>query len=131
MLYIDPSTKFPARLQAPFVSTEEIERVVQTLKNKYMEGISEEDIYNQDIVNMLESKMETGDALFSWWDAGNDEELVQQAIEVISRTRKASATLLQRKLNVGFARAARIMDIMEDRWLIGPQDGAKPRDIFI
>ena len=65
MLYIDPSTKFPNRLQAPFVSTEEIERVVQTLKNKYMEGLSEEDIYNQDIVQMLESKMETGDALFS------------------------------------------------------------------
>jgi S-DNA-T family DNA segregation ATPase FtsK/SpoIIIE len=82
-------------------------------------------------VQMLESKMETGDALFSWGDAGNDEELVQQAIEVVSRTRKASATLLQRKLNVGFARAARIMDIMEDRGLIGPQDGAKPRDIFM
>jgi S-DNA-T family DNA segregation ATPase FtsK/SpoIIIE len=50
---------------------------------------------------------------------------------VISETRKASATLLQRKLWVGFARAARIMDQMEERGLIGPQDGAKPRDIFM
>lgn len=131
MLYIDPSTKFPVRIQAPYVTTEEIEKVVQTLKNKYMDGLNEEDIYNQEIVQMLENKMETGDSIFSWWDAGNDEELVQQAIEVVSKTRKASATLLQRKLNVWFARAARIMDIMEERWIIGPQDGAKPRDIFI
>jgi S-DNA-T family DNA segregation ATPase FtsK/SpoIIIE len=56
---------------------------------------------------------------------------VEQAIQVISQTRKASATLLQRKLNIGFARAARVMDILEEKGLIGPQDGAKPRDIFI
>ena len=65
MLYIDPSTKYPNRLQSPFVSTEEIEKVVQTLKEKYMEGLDEDDIYNQEIVAMLESKMETGAALFS------------------------------------------------------------------
>lgn len=64
MLYIDPSTKFPIRIQAPFVTTEEIEKVVMTLKNKYMDGLNEEDIYNQDIVNMLENKMEFGEALF-------------------------------------------------------------------
>ena len=57
--------------------------------------------------------------------------LVNQAIVVISETRKASATLLQRKLNVGFARAARIMDILEERGVVWPADGAKPRDIFI
>ncbi|MBU0626010.1 hypothetical protein KKG31_05265 [Patescibacteria group bacterium] len=65
MLYIDPSTKHPNRLQSPFVSTEEIEKVVQTLKEKYMDGLDEDDIYNQEIVDMLESKMETGEALFS------------------------------------------------------------------
>jgi len=65
MLYIDPSTKFPNRIQAPYVSTEEIEKVVQHLKNKYMDGLNEEDIYNQDIVNMLENKMEFGESLFS------------------------------------------------------------------
>jgi S-DNA-T family DNA segregation ATPase FtsK/SpoIIIE len=50
---------------------------------------------------------------------------------VVAQTRKASATLLQRKLNIWFARAARIMDLMEERGFIGPQDGAKPRDIFL
>ena len=131
MLYMDPSTKSPIRIQAPFISTEEIEKVVQTLKNKYMGGLTEEDIYNQEIVSLLENKLEAGQQLFGSSNGDNDDELVERAIQVISQTRKASATLLQRKLGVGFARAARIMDILEEKGIIGPQDGAKPRDIFI
>ena len=131
MLYMDPSTKSPTRIQAPFVSTEEIEKVVMTLKTKYMGGLTEEDIYNQEIVSLLENKLEAGEQLFGSNNGDNDDELVERAIQVISQTRKASATLLQRKLGVGFARAARIMDILEEKGMIGPQDGAKPRDIFI
>ena len=131
MLYMDPSTKSPTRIQAPFISTEEIEKVVAALKIKYMGGLTEEDIYNQEIVSLLENKLEAGEQLFGSNNGDNDDELVERAIQVISQTRKASATLLQRKLGVGFARAARIMDILEEKWIIGPQDGAKPRDIFI
>ena len=132
MLYMDPSTKFPIRIQAPFVSTEEIERVVSQLRNKYMQNLTEEDIYHPEIIAALESKVETArGVLSSGGEGGNDEDLVNQAIQVIAETRKASATLLQRKLNVGFARAARIMDVLEDRGIIWPQEGAKPRDIFI
>jgi DNA segregation ATPase FtsK/SpoIIIE-like protein len=103
---------------------------VMTLKTKYMWGLTEDDIYNQEIVGLLENKLESWEQLFSS-NGNDDDELVQQAIQVITQTRKASATLLQRKLGVGFARAARIMDILEDKWIIGPQDGAKPRDIFM
>ena len=132
MLYMDPSTKFPIRIQAPFVSTEEIERVVSQLRNKYMQNLTEEDIYHPEIIAALESKVETARGVLSGGgDGGNDEDLVNQAIQVIAETRKASATLLQRKLNVGFARAARIMDVLEERGIIWPQEGAKPRDIFI
>jgi len=132
MLYMDPNTKSPLRIQSPFVGTDEIEKVVQMLRNKYMEWFTEEDIYNQDIMNVLESKIEAWEMLFSWWWASSDdEELVERALEVISQTRKASATLLQRKLNIGFARAARILDILEERGMVGPQEWAKPRDIFI
>lgn len=114
MLYMDPKTKFPIRIQAPFVSTEEIERVVQQLKNKYMQNLTEEDIYHPEIIASLEAKVETSRG-GSIGEAGSDEDLVNQAISVISETRKASATLLQRKLNIGFARAARIMDELEER----------------
>ncbi len=58
MLYIDPSTKFPIRIQSPFISTEEIEKVVASLKDKYMKDLTEEDIYNQDIIRTLEDKPE-------------------------------------------------------------------------
>ena len=131
MLYMDPSTKFPIRIQAPFIATEEIEKVVAQLRNKYMQGLSEDDIYNQEIITALESRLETAKGSFAGGDSGDDEDLVNQAIQVIVETRKASATLLQRKLNVWFARAARIMDILEERGIIGPAEGAKPRDIFI
>ena len=119
MLYMDPSTKFPIRIQAPFVSTEEIERVVSQLRNKYMQNLTEEDIYHPEIIAALESKVETARGVLSGGgEAGNDEDLINQAIQVIAETRKASATLLQRKLNVGFARAARIMDVLEERGII-------------
>lgn len=59
MLYMDTSTKFPIRIQAPYVSTEEIEKVVASLKHKYMQGLTEDDIYNPEIIAALESKMET------------------------------------------------------------------------
>ena len=132
MLYMDPSTKFPIRIQAPFVSTEEIERVVSQLRNKYMQNLTEEDIYHPEIIAALESKVETArGVLSSGGDGGNDEDLINQAIQVIAETRKASATLLQRKLNVGFARAARLLEVLVESGIIWPQEGAKPRDIFI
>ena len=131
LLYIDTTTKRPIRAQSPFVETWEIESVVQTLKNKYMNWLSEDDIYNPEIIQALEDKLENSGWVFGGWSGGSDEELLQQAIQVIAETRKASATLLQRKLNVGFARAARIMDELEERWVVWPQEWAKPRDIYI
>ncbi len=132
MLYIDPTTKRPIRIQAPFIETSEIEKVVQKLKNKYMQWLSEEDIYNPEIIQALESKLETAPGSFgTWWTGWTDGELVEQAIQVISETRKASATLLQRKLNIGFARAARIMDQLEERGIVWPQEWAKAREVFI
>jgi S-DNA-T family DNA segregation ATPase FtsK/SpoIIIE len=94
---MDPSTKFPIRIQAPYVSTEEIEKVVASLKHKYMQGLTEEDVYNPEIIAALESKMETASGAFSG-GSGDEDDLLEQAIQVIAETRKASATLLQRKL---------------------------------
>lgn len=130
MLYMDPSTKFPIRIQAPFVDTPEVERVVTQLRNKYMQNLTEDDIYHPEIIAALENKVESARGSMAGGD-GSDDDLVNQAIAVIAETRKASATLLQRKLNIGFARAARIMDILEEKGIIGPADGAKPRDIFL
>ncbi len=131
MLYMD--TKITdLRVQWAFVDTKEIDTVVEHLKQKYMVGLTEDDVYNQEIINALESKAETWWA-FSWWWSGNwdDEDLINQAIQIISETRKASTTMIQRKLWIWFARAARIMDTLEERWIVWPQDWARWRDIFI
>jgi DNA segregation ATPase FtsK/SpoIIIE-like protein len=131
LLYMDTTTKHPLRVQAPFVDTDEIEKVITSLKNTYMRGLTEEDIYHPEIIRILESKAEVASGLMSGGSGWDDDEIVDQAIEVIMETRKASATLLQRKLNLGFARAARVMDELEKRGIVWPQDGAKPRDILI
>jgi len=131
MLYMD--TKITdLRIQWAFVDTKEIDTVVEHLKQKYMVGLTEEDVYNQDIINALESKSEVW-WTFSWWWSGNwdDEDLINQAIQIIMETRKASTTMIQRKLWIWFARAARIMDTLEERWIVWPQDWARWRDIFI
>ena len=128
---MDTTTKHPLRVQAPFVDTDEIEKVIHSLKSSYMKWLQEEDIYHPEIMRILESKAEYSSWLMSSGGNSDDDEIVEQAIEVILETRKASATLLQRKLNLWFARAARVMDELEKRGIVWPQDGAKPRDILV
>lgn len=132
LLYMDPTTKFPTRVQAPFVDTDEIDKVITSLKQRYMKGLQEEDIYHPEIIRLLEAKPETSGGQYAWgWGASDDEDLIQQAIEVILDTRKASATLLQRRLWLWFARAARIMDELENRGIVWPQEWAKAREILV
>lgn len=131
LLYMDTTTKYPLRVQAPFVDTDEIEKVITALKESYMKWLSEDDIYHPEIIRILEAKPEYAAGQYSGWWWGDDDEIIEQAIEVILETRKASATLLQRKLNLGFARAARIMDELEKRGVVWPQDGARAREILM
>lgn len=133
MLYMDPTSRQPLRIQAPFVDTPEIEAVVTKLRAKYMQGLSEDDVYDPELVKLLNSHMQIG----WWWMSGegdvdaDDETLVQQAMEVVSKSRRASTTALQRHLKIGFARAGRIMDILEERGIVGPQEGGRPREVLI
>jgi len=69
---------------------------------------------------------------FGGGDSGDDgDPLLAEAKEVIARAKKASASLLQRRLRIGYARAARILDLLEEQGVIGPGDGAKPREVLI
>lgn len=61
----------------------------------------------------------------------DDETLVEHAIELIGKSRRASTTALQRNLKIGFARAGRVMDILEERGIVGPQEGGRPREVLI
>ncbi|PIW36676.1 MAG: cell division protein FtsK [Candidatus Kerfeldbacteria bacterium CG15_BIG_FIL_POST_REV_8_21_14_020_45_12] len=121
MLYIDSKHSKPKRLQGAYVSTEEIDAVVNFLKEQ-----SDPD-YNNDVTDQ-QSVSVPG---FSGGDySGDGDDLIPEAKEIIVSAGKASASLLQRRLRVGYARAARILDILEEEGFIGPADGAKPREVL-
>ncbi len=130
LLFVSPSYKHPIRAQAPFIDTDDTEDIISDLKEKYLKDIDENNIYDNelmDILNWNSPESSYDNSNLSW----DDEELIKQAVEVIQQTRKASITLLQRRLKVWFARAARLMDQLEEKWVVWPQEWSKPRDILI
>lgn len=133
MLYLDTSIKHPIRVQAPFVDTPEIDAIVQYLKNKYMNNIEESEIYHPQLMEILEAWANNWSDAYAellWWDS-DDDALMRQAMDVIADSRRASTTQLQKKLSIWFARASRIMDMLEDRGIVWPQEGSKPREVLI
>ena len=122
MLYTAANLPKPKRIQGPFVSESEVRKVVKFLKDQ-----SGPVDYQEEILEPVKSQA----GYYSGGEDDADDEIIQQAIEEIKRARKASASLLQRRLKLGYARAARILDILEERGLIGPSEGAKAREIYI
>ena len=122
LLYLSADLSKPRRLQGAYVSDQEIRRVVRYLRE---EGGDPE--YQEEVV---EKQNKNPYAIYESGE-GDSDELLDQAQEVIVRAGKASASLLQRRLRVGYARAARILDMLEERGIIGPADGAKPREVLV
>jgi len=130
MLYLPNGQLKPVRVQGCYVSTQEIERVVAFVKK---ESVSE---YDESIMQAVEqiatANTENADAPAmeeSQLDA--DAELIEKAIEVVVYAGQASTSNLQRRLKLGYARAARIMDELEEMGIIGPYEGAKPRRVLL
>ena len=121
MLFITAEMSKPKRLQGAFVSDQEIKKIVRYIKDK-----GEPD-YNESILEKQKVHGIAGVGL----DKEDDDELFEQAKEVVINAGKASASLLQRRLRVGYARAARLIDLLEDAGVVGPADGAKPREVLI
>lgn len=121
MLFIGNGLAKPKRVQGCFVSDKEINELVNFLKKQ---GEAE---YDELITSFRPAKAVGGR------DAGGsiDDDLYEEAVAVVTNSGQASASLLQRRLRVGYARAARLLDIMEQEGVIGPANGAKPRDILI
>jgi len=123
MLYLPSDMSKPIRIQGTFASTDEINKVTNFIKLKnepnYDETITSRSTRSQRLVGIPSSA------------AVSDDELYKNALNVVMESRKASASLLQRRLQIGYARAARLLDEMEENGIIGPVNGAKPRNIFI
>lgn len=126
MFYLSSDTPKQIRLQSAFISEDEIKKIVSYLKQQ-------SEAHSLDEINLDEIQNSGGDAFFNTI-AGNgdddDDELYEAAKETVIEAGKASTSYIQRKLRVGYSRAARLMDILEERGVIGPQQGSKPRDIL-
>jgi len=131
MLYLSASSPKPRRIQGVFVSESEVKRVVKFIKEqKFEEEIGEEIVENTNNESSFQPSKEIKIDFSNSDDVGEDEELLQMAIVEVKRAKKASASLLQRRLRIGYARAARVLDILEDQGIVGPSDGAKPREVY-
>jgi S-DNA-T family DNA segregation ATPase FtsK/SpoIIIE len=120
MLFISPGNK-PKRVQGCFVSDPEIEKLTDYLKKQG------EPQYNESILNFGASH---GGGI-GGGNGSSEDDLYNEAVDTVVAAGKASASLLQRRLKVGYARAARLLDILEENGVIGPADGAKPRDVLV
>ena len=119
MLFIPPGTSHTVRAQGAFVSDDEINSIVEYLKKN---GPPQ---YAQEVQQQIDSGGPGGEEGGDW-----DDDLVPDAIEVIRASKRASTSMLQRRLRIGYNRAARIMEILEDYGYVGPENGAQPREIL-
>lgn len=123
MLFLAGNSAKPRRLQGAYVSDKETGKVVDHLRK------AQEPEYKEEITSSQPAK--TQGLSFGQSDQEGDDDLYQDAKETVIQAKKASASLLQRRLRVGYARAARLLDILEEKGIVGPADGAKPRDVYI
>ena len=122
MLFLPPGTSNLRRAQGCLVTDDEINRIVEIVNNQA------KPCYDTEMERQLESPSTNGANGGSGID--EDEEIIQKCIDVIRVEEKASVSLMQRRLRLGYTRAARIMDELEDRGLVGPSRGAEPREIL-
>lgn len=118
MLFTSAELAKPKRLQGAFLSTTELERIVSFLKEK-----------GEPDYNMAITEITKAGTVFD--NQEDSDPLLEECIQVVLQSGKASTSLLQRRLRIGYGRAARIMDLLEQSGVIGPSDGAKPREVLI
>ncbi len=124
MLYVPPDQAKPTRIQGTFVSDQDVKRVVNFIKSR---GVPVQ--YTTEVV---EQQVHLGRGGTSAGEGGSGrDELFEQAVRIVCAHDRASSSLLQRRLSVGFNRAARLLEQLEEAGVVGPADGSKPRDVLI
>jgi len=124
MLFISYEFSRPKRIQGAYVSDKDVKRVVEWIQKNTKDFVREE-IAEDELSKAAQESME---AIGSEGDS--EDSMYEEAKRVVVEAKKASASLLQRRLKVGYARAARLLDILERRGVIGPGEGAKPREVY-
>ena len=121
MLYASATDPFPVRIQGTYVSDQEVENVVE-----YVKGFGEPEYIDDEIFVEDEDDEFAEPSLFG----DGDDPLYNKALEIVIEAGKASASYIQRRLKIGYNRAARLVEEMEARGIVGPANGSKPREII-
>jgi len=130
MLYLAPDSAKPRRIQSAYVSEQEVNKLVTFIIEE--SGVEkEENGLSEDFHEFIEGSPSPGSISFEGLDRAEEDELYSDAYDIVVQAEKASASLLQRRLRIGYARAARLLDILEEKGVIGPVNGAKPREVFV
>ena len=135
LLFISAELSKPKRIQGAFIPEEEIKSVAEFIRKHNAPKVEETETVNFEVAGAPGggTTLAPAGGPQNFEDYLGDEDgddMLDEAIAVVSESKKASASLLQRRLKVGYARAARLLDLMEAAGLIGPGDGAKPRDVY-
>ena len=129
MLYLSSDMQKPVRIQTAFISEGEVKKVVSYIKSHNVGDLSSIDLggssTNGDHTDVIGLTHGTGD------DDDIDDDLYEDARVAVAEAGRASTSYLQRKLKIGYSRAARLMDVLEERGIIGPADGSKPREVLL
>ncbi len=126
MLLLGPASSAPSRIQGSWVSEEEVRKVASVWKRQAPEITYDTEVQGADDGSGAAMGMGSGSS-----GSDDDDDLVLQAMELIVRSQLGSTSMLQRKLKVGFARAGRLMDLLEQRGVVGPSEGSKARAVLM
>jgi S-DNA-T family DNA segregation ATPase FtsK/SpoIIIE len=119
MLFKPQDLNKPKRIQGPFISDAEVTAIIEYVKSQGKEAE-----YDQQLIDQVEKGKGIG-------GSDDTDELLSDAVGVVVNAGQASVSMLQRRFRIGYNRAARIVDIMEERGIVGPPDGARPRQVLI
>jgi S-DNA-T family DNA segregation ATPase FtsK/SpoIIIE len=130
MLYLGGEMSKPTRIQCAFISEPEVKKVVKFLADSHIDQLNDE-------INLTDSAVKADTSMFAAsFDepaegvGGDDDDMYEEAKRVVTEAGKASTSYIQRKLRVGYSRAARLMDLLQERGVIGEADGSKPRPVI-
>jgi len=131
MLYLGGEMSKPTRIQCAYISESEVKKVVKFLVDSHIDELTDE-------INLTDSAVKNDNAIFSATlddmgsgEPGDDDDMYEEAKRVVIEAGKASTSYIQRKLRVGYSRAARLMDLLQERGVIGAADGSKPRPVIL
>ena len=125
MLFLTPRLPKPKRIQGAFIDEQEVDAVTDFIR---MQSAPE---YDDEVVSQPVTIGGTGGGVAAGGDGGADDALYNEAVRVVIESGKASASLLQRRLRIGYGRAARLIDYMEENGVVGPASGSRPREVLV